>query len=374
MVHPTKAALVPAALTLAFTCAAFADAPPCERMTTRDLCLNGVAQHAQGNLLSLRPLRNKEVGDPGRFDLSVFCTDDKRLMLSITNRQLGTIALTYSALIGTKGLGFSMFPISGDRQSISGPTPGSFAVLNKCKLLRNHLEGVLFNGSQIMPQKFYGVTQTSFPPWELVRDKTATDPTGPDGATDQSDREAPTDPLHVVGKVDLWDFSGLYEFAIPDFYCRKANGFMPKDYEYDPIVKSKAPASGKSKDQDKICPDIRSFLVIEAVMAKQKPIMNLDIGAQFVIHLLDGPDWRQTERFSLSSPSGDTTQVARPIWQVKGRVIDQETVEVTLFGPRGQRGEPFRAKKVVDYYQKIGVRPPESKQVGVDEVVGSEQP
>jgi hypothetical protein len=102
--------------------------------------------------------------------------------------------------------------------------------------------------------------------------------------------------------------------------------------------------------------------------------MNLDIGAQFVIHLLDGPDWRQSERFSLSSPSGDTTQVAKPIWQVKGRVIDQETVEVTLFGPRGQRGEPFRAKKVVDYYQKIGVRPPENKQVGVDEVVGSEQP
>jgi hypothetical protein len=89
MVHPTKAALVPAALPLAFTCAAFADAPSCERMTTRDLCLNGVAQHAQGNLLSLRPLRNKEVGDPGRVDLSLFCTDDKRLMLSITNRQLG---------------------------------------------------------------------------------------------------------------------------------------------------------------------------------------------------------------------------------------------------------------------------------------------
>ena len=80
------------------------------------------------------------------------------------------------------------------------------------------------------------------------------------------------------------------------------------------------------------------------------------------------------EKFSLSSPSGDTTQVARPVWQVKCSVIDQKTVEVTLFGPRGQRGEPFRAKKVVDYYREIGVRPPESKQVGVDEVAASERP
>jgi hypothetical protein len=296
-------------------------------------------------------------------------------MLSITNRQLGTIALTYSALIGTRGLGFSMFSISGDRQSISGPTPGSFAVLNKCKLFSNHPVGVLFNGSQIMPQKFYGVTRTSLPPWELARDETANDQAGSDGATDRSDGEAPpTDPPHIAGKIDLWDFSGLYEFVIPDFYCRKANGFMPKDYEYDPIVKSKAPGSHKSKDQDKVCPNVKSHLVIEAVMAKQKPIMNLDIGAQFVIHLLDGPVWSQTERFSLSSPSGDTTQVARPVWQVKCSVIDQKTVEVTLFGPRGQRGEPFRAKKVVDYYREIGVRPPESKQVGVDEVAASERP
>ena len=80
------------------------------------------------------------------------------------------------------------------------------------------------------------------------------------------------------------------------------------------------------------------------------------------------------EKFSLSSPSGDTTQVAKPVWHVKGSIIDQKTVEVTLFGPRGQRGEPFRANKILDYYREIGVRPPESEQIGVDEVAASEEP
>ena len=227
-------------------------------------------------MVPLRNLRSTKLKSPDRFDLEIFCTNLDRLVISLANEDFGTISLTYSTPIGQRGLGFSMFPLAGDRQGISGMTPASFVVLNKCKLLNSHAVGVLFNGSQIMPQPFFGVLQTAFSPVErdLTNKNLVTVLPGVHRASDTgSDQEEPPD-----GKVDPWDFSGLYEFDIPDLYCLKENGIVPKDYDYVPTVKTKVLRSGKLKDANKVCPNITSYLVVEALMAKT-PIINLDIGS-----------------------------------------------------------------------------------------------
>ena len=45
----------------------------------------------------------------------------------------------------------------------------------------------------------------------------------------------------------------------------------------------------------------KGHAVVEALMA-DTPIINLDIGADFVVHFLDGPEWDGTRDFRLSSP------------------------------------------------------------------------
>jgi hypothetical protein len=231
------------------TCAALAHQPKCESMDIHYLCTHGVAQHAKVNVLSLRGLQEIEVKDAGRFDVTIFCTDADRLNMSISNQYIGTIALTYSTLIGQKGLGFAMFPLeTDDRKGISGPTPGSFAVLNKCELLKNHVDGVLFNGSQIVPQRFLGAVDTAFLHFDLDRDE----------------NYVPTVPPRDQGEVDPWDFSGFYEFDAPDFYCLKVNEFMPKDFDYIPIMNTKGLPKRGRKDPRRICPRLKGYLVVDA--------------------------------------------------------------------------------------------------------------
>jgi hypothetical protein len=102
---------------------------------------------------------------------------------------------------------------------------------------------------------------------------------------------------------------------------------------------------------------------------------NLDIGANFVIHFLDGPKWNRSKEFRLSSASGDTTQVSAPVWQVQGRMVDPKTLVFTLIGPKGQRGDQITATKVEDFYANIHVRPRTgAKPVEPDTLTPSEQP
>ena len=169
-------------------------------------------------------------------------------------------------------------------------------------------------------------------------------------------------------ETDRWELSGHYEFTIPDYYCLKNN-------DHGKNGKAKHSGRTETRDIEKICPKIKGDLIADAVMA-DTPIINLDIGAKFVIHFLDGPKWNGTKEFRLSSASGDTTQVSAPVWQVQGRMVDPKTLVFTLIGPKGQRGDEITATKVEDFYADIHVRPRTRTiiPVGLDALTRSEQP
>jgi hypothetical protein len=70
---------------------------------------------------------------------------------------IGTIGLAYSARIGPNELIFSAVSLNpANRRSASGTTPGAFAIFNMCKLQKDYINGVIFNGSQPVPLWFYG--------------------------------------------------------------------------------------------------------------------------------------------------------------------------------------------------------------------------
>jgi hypothetical protein len=247
----------PTLVVLGLTCAAIADEPSCESMEIAYLCAHNVGRHATVKLPLFRKLKLLQFKNSNAFDLTILCTDAGRIVMSISNEYDGTLSLTYSTLVGQRGLGFALFPLGSDgRQGISGPTPGSFAVLNKCELPKRHVEGVLFHGTQILPQNFFGVVDAFLP--QLGLDAPEKEP-----ASDQDPAASPTEAREIAQvESDRWDFSGHYEFTIPDYYCLNQN---------DPAKSGKAKHSRRTattKDPGKVCPKIKGHLVADAVMAE----------------------------------------------------------------------------------------------------------
>lgn len=113
---------------------------------------------------------------------------------------IGTIGLAHSKMLGQRGLVFSMMPFDRPtRRSTSGTTPGTFVILNRCELLQGHLNGVIFQGGQIVPLSFTGKIDQDLFDWDQSNTISALPSTKESAQT--------------------WDFSGIYEFDMEDEDC-----------------------------------------------------------------------------------------------------------------------------------------------------------
>jgi len=265
---------------------------------------------------------------------------DDGMTMFIWHETFGTTGLAYSALVGDKGLVFSMVPLDASmRRASSATTPATLAILNKCELRKGHFQGLLFGGSQVLPQDLFGSADgNSTTDW--IGDVAGTPPTSSkDSTVDKQEVDpvgVPFSTLSVADKpqVDPWEFSGIYEFEADDENCLRQKGFMKlegSDSLAPGLLAKQRRKAGPSKDPNQNCPLRKGWLIVDA-KAGDPPIYNLDHGS-FVSHHLIGPKWDGGARFQSVTPNGDTTGPTAGMFKIEGEVQPDGTLNFYLLRP-----------------------------------------
>ena len=300
---------------------------------------------------------------------------------------IGTRGLAYSKMLHQRGLVFSMVPFDRlTRRSTSGTTPGTFVILNRCELLQEgHLNGVIFEGSQIMPLSFNGSIDQDSSDWDqsdtMPTLPSTREPSAQEVATSLTDSAAT--PAEVARlKVDPWDFSGIYEFDVEDEDCLTKKGLMKnyKELSENEALGYIAPelriytrqqrTAQPNRYWEKLCPPRKATLVVDA-LAGETPIYILDQGS-FVTHHVIG-QWNGKRRFHSVTPNGDTTGPNRGMFKIEGEINLDGSLDFFVFKPNlGKTGrlwpvassskiwttiDPFHAVKKLDVYCHLHIRP-----------------
>jgi hypothetical protein len=304
------------------------------------------------------------------------------MTMLLWHQTIGTIGLAYAKLFDRAGLIFSMVPFDrAARRSASGTTPGTFAVLNRCELLKGHVEGLIFDWNQFVPLSFHGLMEEDASDWE--RTAAAPAPTSTDETNDRDLAAPTTDSRTAMSKVKAWDFSGIYEFEIEDEDCLIKRGFM-KPYQQrswdetvghiQPDVRLRTRQQQKAQPNkywESICPSRRGRLMVDA-FAGDSPIYNLDHGS-FVSHHIIGPKWDGQREFQSITPNGDTTGPTGGMFKIDGKIELDGSLEFYVFKPNVGKsgrlwpvaGSPkiwttlhrFHAEKKLDVYCQLHIRP-----------------
>src|SRR5262249_18119170 len=90
------------------------------------------------------------------------------MTMFLWHQTTGTVGLAYSKMLPNgAGLIFSRLPFDpARRRAASGTTPGTFALLNTCELLRGRVHGLIFGASQIVPLSFSGEIDGDSSDWD----------------------------------------------------------------------------------------------------------------------------------------------------------------------------------------------------------------